>query len=342
VNERPNSPDRSGSQRVVISSVEELVSVRERRGMTQSEVAQRLKLYPRQLAALERGDWAALPGRAFVRGCVRVYGRLLNADVEPLLTAIGSVSGGDALRTTASLAEPLPRRGKLRFDSEGKGGRLRWVLLGLFGVSVVVFLGRHWPFLPGTPPQSGPASSVEAPVQRDAPAVPESGGALPAAPAVVPVPSGPHEPLFQSHPGAAAVPEGARPERSAVPTSSESKGPAPAPVAPVSSEPPVSTPGTTTEAGAPAAAVSARPSGAAVPVRLTATQDAWVEVRQGDGKAVFMGTVKPGQPLETSGAAPLTLTINNADAVTLEAGGHPIDLRPLTTTPGNLARVRVP
>jgi cytoskeleton protein RodZ len=77
-------------------------------------------------------------------------------------------------------------------------------------------------------------------------------------------------------------------------------------------------------------------------VRLTVKQDAWVDVRQADGKSLFMGTVKPAAPLELKGDAPFSLTIGNASAVTLEFEGKPIDLKPVTSSPNNIAKVKLP
>ncbi|MFN9776093.1 MAG: helix-turn-helix domain-containing protein, partial [Burkholderiales bacterium] len=125
-----------------ISTVEQLVAARERKGMGKGEVAQRLKLHPKQLEAIERGDWATLPGRAFVRGCVRSYGRLLEVDVEPMLSTIGGVAEVEALKPTATLAAPMPRSVGFGFDGEGHRSKLPWALLGVIGViAVALFFG---------------------------------------------------------------------------------------------------------------------------------------------------------------------------------------------------------
>src|SRR5512139_3689632 len=58
---------------------------REMRQMSVDEVAQALKLGPRQVEALESGNWQGLPGQTFVRGFVRNYARLLQIDPAPLM-----------------------------------------------------------------------------------------------------------------------------------------------------------------------------------------------------------------------------------------------------------------
>ncbi|MFM1991562.1 MAG: hypothetical protein RJA99_4519, partial [Pseudomonadota bacterium] len=77
------------------------------------------------------------------------------------------------------------------------------------------------------------------------------------------------------------------------------------------------------------------------PIRLTVKQDAWVDVRQADGKSIFMGTVKPTAPLELKGTAPYALTIGNASAVTLEYEGKEVDLKASTAMPNNIAKVKL-
>ncbi|MEI7446805.1 MAG: RodZ domain-containing protein, partial [Burkholderiales bacterium] len=77
------------------------------------------------------------------------------------------------------------------------------------------------------------------------------------------------------------------------------------------------------------------------PSRLTVKQEAWVDVRQADGKSIFMGLVKPAAPLELKGTAPYALTIGNASAVTLEYEGTEVDLKPSTSMPNNIAKVKL-
>ncbi|MCA3177642.1 MAG: DUF4115 domain-containing protein [Burkholderiaceae bacterium] len=287
-----------------ISTVEQLAAARERKGMGKGEVAQRLKLHPKQLEAIERGDWAALPGRAFVRGCVRSYGRLLEVDVEPLLSTIGGVAEVESLKPTATLAAPMPRSVGFGFDGEGHRSKLPWALLGVIGViAVALFFGRDGDVSKvsswiGKPEGTTSTSSAPAPSADVA-----STGTVAAGTPLVP------PPLLPA-PGAPATGAPAAP------------GAAPAPVVAMPAPPPAPPP--------------------PPPVRLTVKQDAWVDVRQADGKSLFMGTVKPAAPLELKGDAPFSLTIGNASAVALEFEGKPVDLKPVTSSPNNIAKVKLP
>ncbi|HCZ13578.1 MAG: RodZ domain-containing protein [Candidatus Accumulibacter phosphatis] len=95
---------------------QQLRSAREARNMSLAEVAQSLKLGPRQVAAIEAEDWASLPGNTMIRGFVRNYARLLNLDADVLMHGLDAaqlqqkaqleVSAG----TTASLPNTSSRR----------------------------------------------------------------------------------------------------------------------------------------------------------------------------------------------------------------------------------------
>ena len=75
----------SSSGAPLIGVGQALRHAREARGLSLSDVAQTLKLGSRQIEALERDDWSVLPGPTFVRGFVRNYSRLLEVDPGPLM-----------------------------------------------------------------------------------------------------------------------------------------------------------------------------------------------------------------------------------------------------------------
>lgn len=67
-----------------------LAAARQARGLSQSDVAARLRLQLRQVRALEAEDFGALPQGPFVRGFVRNYARLLGVPAEPLLALLAA------------------------------------------------------------------------------------------------------------------------------------------------------------------------------------------------------------------------------------------------------------
>lgn len=66
----------------------QLKAQREALGWPVEQVADQLKLAPRQVIALEAGDMAALPNLAVVRGFVRAYAKVVRLDAAPLVAMI--------------------------------------------------------------------------------------------------------------------------------------------------------------------------------------------------------------------------------------------------------------
>lgn len=126
-----------------VHTTADLVSRRQAMRMGVGDVAQRLKLSPRQIEALEAGDWASLPGQAFVRGALRGYGRLLGVDVAGLLEQVDTRI--EPPRTATLLREPMPRRGGYMPDPSGRrrAGPLRWIVLAAIVLAALtLFFGR--------------------------------------------------------------------------------------------------------------------------------------------------------------------------------------------------------
>lgn len=133
-----------------ISTAAELVAAREARGLSADDIQRQLKIHPNQLQALERGEWDLLPGLSFVRGILRTYGRAIDADVEPLLTAIGGHAASTDIKASSSLRAPIRSNGMLGFGSGGSGSRWTWVsLLVLLVTALGMFFGRGGDSIPG-------------------------------------------------------------------------------------------------------------------------------------------------------------------------------------------------
>lgn len=61
---------------------------REARGISIPEVAEALKMSPRQIEAIEGEDFSRLSGATFIRGFIRNYARLLRIDAAPVLATL--------------------------------------------------------------------------------------------------------------------------------------------------------------------------------------------------------------------------------------------------------------
>jgi cytoskeleton protein RodZ len=117
--------------------------------------------------------------------------------------------------------------------------------------------------------------------------------------------------------------------------STASDQPAPA-VEPATSEPAALQPGPGSGPASDAAAAEAAPSGAStaapapmpvppghVSVSLAFAADSWAEVYDGSGKAVLYDLGRVGTQRTIAAAAPLSVTLGNAPAVTLSINGRP-------------------
>lgn len=86
-----------------------LAARREEMRLSIEEVSTRLKLAPRQIAALEENDFAQLPGLATLRGFIRSYAKLLELKPDPLIAMLANEP--DPAIDTIVARRPLPSPG---------------------------------------------------------------------------------------------------------------------------------------------------------------------------------------------------------------------------------------
>ena len=268
-----------------------LRSGREAAGLTIAAVAQQLKLAPRQVTALEEGDFAKLPGRTFIRGFVRNYARLLRLDSNTVLAALPEATAS-ATYENPSLA-PTPRpMGELPADVATRPSPARWAiplaLVAIVAVAAVYEIARP-PVQP--PPQVTPAKPVPPTVQVAPAAAPVSASAPGNTTTTLP------NPLAGTGDKANATAENAG---TGVGTT----------------EPPVT--------------ASTSPDATTAPIVLTFNGTSWVEVRDGTGTLVVSVTGNAGGAQEVSGRAPFEVILGNAAAVNVSWQGKTFDTAPFT------------
>ena len=175
-----------------------LRAAREQRGLELGDAARQLRMSSRQVAALEAGDFAALPSPAFTRGFIRNYARLLEIDPEPLLAAYQSLLPENvAGASTISLhSEEIPIL---------TGARKTWMPYLAASLVLGVAMGGWWAYMDWREKElAAPAVVVAAPepvtvqpeplqppvqiveVPPSDPAVVPQEGVLPAPPAETP------------------------------------------------------------------------------------------------------------------------------------------------------------
>lgn len=110
---------------------------REAAGLGLEEAARRLKFAPRQLDALERGEWHRLPGGAAVRGMVRQYARLLGLD-DNALVARAAQSAPPPEQLAQRFQQPIP------FSDQSRRSNIAYVVLSVVLLGVVAAVAYQW------------------------------------------------------------------------------------------------------------------------------------------------------------------------------------------------------
>ncbi|WP_292042160.1 helix-turn-helix domain-containing protein, partial [Massilia sp. UBA6681] len=168
MNEHADQPATPGNDAGIPGKT--LQSQREAMGWSVEQVADQLKLAPRQVVALEAGDYASLPSPAVTRGFVRAYAKLLKIDAAPLVAKIEMNMPPEAQAgATASIPRREQRPASFSQSRFPIGGKRNKVPVGLIaGVAVLVAAGAalwHFGLLPGSEqPQADNGALLETPV----------------------------------------------------------------------------------------------------------------------------------------------------------------------------------
>ncbi len=263
---------------------QQLRAAREQRGLSPTDVEANIKIRPPVLQALEEGDLASLPPKAFSRGLVRKYAEFLGLDPVAAAAQFDAEYGAIAPASfNPVLQEPLYR------------GRRDWaeLLLGVGAVILalaVVYGVFQYSILPlrQTSTQVAQAPAATPVVGGDTPATLNSGSA-----------SSPTPPPPTRTPVLDATPVvGAPPTPTLLPTigaTATRSAPTPAPTVP-SNE---------------------------VEVGVEITQPSWIQVKV-DGQQVFASILQPGQSRSWRGQKSVTLRTGNAGGTIIFVNGQPL------------------
>lgn len=271
---------------------ERLRAARTAAGLTAQGVADDLHLSVEMLEALERDDYARLPGRVFVRGYLRNYARLVDLPADAVVAAFDAHApeghaSDPGMRTVVSARQ-------IRSQARSSHSAVRavtWIIvLALAALLLIWWQGYlEWP---GGPTPSGDASGDTTTI------------VLPAGETAPPSVQRDFAPLLQDE--KATPPPAPAQERSA---------PAPATAVPVA-----------TPAPAPAQ-VTAEPPPAPVVV-LELTGRSWVEILDSTGSFKLNGTFDRGFRKPFEGEPPYRVAIGNYNAARLLVDGKAMDLLP--------------
>jgi cytoskeleton protein RodZ len=284
-----------------------LRAARESQELTREEVADALHLLVRVVADLEDENWRRLPNPTFTRGYYRAYAKLLELDVERVLSAY---------RAAAPAPEPDPssvrgsaRTPRSRAMRSSIGPILALIVAGVIAAAVVFMVWQLWPNALG----ERSAAPFAAP-QAQAPAVPRG---------QMPVRTAP-PPLAVAHtrqPGVDAL----------LTASEESALGDPAAGDRVLAFAPAEDDGEAADwsDGIPFAAVPERRLTPAGDDRLSFvfSDDCWVDVKALDGRTLYSALSRAGDELELVGQGPFRVLLGYAPAVELSFNGEQVPVR---------------
>ena len=84
---------------------------REHKGLTLKQVSEATCISCTQLEAVEKGDYSKLPAKAYIRGFIQAYCKVLDIDSAPLLSAFGAahINERAKLKETKDLGKDFER-----------------------------------------------------------------------------------------------------------------------------------------------------------------------------------------------------------------------------------------
>ena len=314
-----------------------LAAAREAMGLSVEQVADQLKLAPRQVVAIEQGDFDALPNRAVTRGFIRAYAKAVRLDPAPLVAMVeveGAAGHADATVRPTMVKASFQESRFPSLNERNNGKPLGAIVAGV-GVLALLGLAAAWQMgilSPLTLATRGGLTAPAAPAEPVVPVVAQAGVQPAEAPMQtqnVPLISVPPQPGSNTAPDAVAgvgVPgaAGGAPAQAAVPAAAPGAVPAAAPgmttttggvAAPATA--PVTAPGNA--AGTPAAGVApvnraaptvgGTPAVGAAPATATPASPGLIPARPTTvAPAAAQGTAPvataPAVPATVAGAAP--------------------------------------
>ncbi|MBB3118821.1 helix-turn-helix domain-containing protein [Pseudoduganella violacea] len=364
--------DQPKDQRNAPTPGAQLAAQREALGLTVEQIADQLKLAPRQVAAIESGDYAALPNMAVTRGFVRAYAKVVRLDAAPLVAMIEVPSD-----TVHEHAQPVRREAigttftESRFPTLTERRQSRIGMLAAGGTVVVLALAVAGAWKAGViHPAMFSRGDSAAPAAESASA---AASAEVQTPLTVTSPNADTAPLQSNTVPLVSVP----PQGAATTDAPQAgvNGPAAAPAASPATVTPVATVPTAVPAAAavPPAAAAVKPAAqptaatpvatapAAMPAPVAATPataapataaaaaggtlvlkvsvDSWVEIRRQGGSPLISRLVKAGSTETFEIKDPALLIVGKPDGVQATLRGAPLELPRVAG--GTISRVNI-
>ncbi|WP_327062293.1 helix-turn-helix domain-containing protein [Janthinobacterium sp. RA13] len=306
----------------------QLKAQREALGWPVEQVADQLKLAPRQVIALEEGDMAALPNVAVVRGFVRAYAKVVRLDAAPLVAMI-EVHPAPAQDPAAPVRREISATfSESRFPSmtQRSSNQTPLWIAGAVAVVVAAAFGAYkLGYVPASllSSQAGKetAHAEVGPVETTL--IKPGQDLTPVQSPSVPLISVPPPPGNDTQTGAPAANVASAPAAAVVPPAAV---PAPATAATAAVTPP-------------AATATATPAVGANALVLKVEQDSWVEIRRPGSAPLISRMVKAGSTETFDITGPATLVVGKPGVVQATLRGAKLELP--TVAGGTISRVSI-
>lgn len=137
-----------------------LRNAREAKGLTEQQVAERLCFTPQRVRDLEQCDFTAISARAYARGYIQSYAKLLQIDPQEIISVFDSI---EFPASTAKRSVQLV----IRRENNGPSAQIKWFGVGI-GLVLLALVGFWWHSARdhANVDSVAPALSAEIPLQK--------------------------------------------------------------------------------------------------------------------------------------------------------------------------------
>lgn len=297
---------------------ERLREARERLGLTQQTIAERLCLKITTVRDIEDGTTPADLAPTFLRGYIRSYAKLVHLPEDELLPSVDKQAIPKTISVSPMQSFSLKKSRKKR---DGWLMTITWlVVLVVLGLTGAWWWQNHQAQQAEINSMVDHASSMQA--QTEGQSVPLMDNSAPQETATPDSATAPvSTPVDLSATGS---------ETPSTPSSASTPSAAPSSQSPshANATQPQAAGNALLGAGAPAAGTVAEtnPAPAAHALVMTFTADCWLEVTDASGKKLFSGMQRNGGTLNLDGQSPYKLKIGAPAAVQIQFQGKPVDL----------------
>lgn len=295
-----------------------LSQARERKGLSQQQVADSLRLRVAVIQIIEADDYDKLASPTFVRGYLRSMAKALEVNEEQIFAAYRATHQEKTTDTSASMRSFSRRKVRERNDS-----RLRWISYII--IIVVIASALLWWWQDSGFSMDSITGSEDAPTEQEAQQARESSPDIPQV--VRPSTNGmngqqvPEDEIDTSQTSAVIVEGGETPsEPPPLPTEEPTDAPTEASTD-VPAQEPTQEPTETEQDSAPV--VTDEPVADLV---FTFSDACWVKVTDATGEDIAIGVKAAGYRMELTGEAPFDIILCRPESVAITYQGEPVNL----------------